>query len=530
MDATAVPDWAASIAGTSSTGGLPSAEVWFDQLAAVFASRLDAVARAAVPADIAHLLPAPLAAAPSASAALSASQTAAATQEGLAATLQHTTLAKDPYATSTPSLGCLSSSYISRLKQKQPELLGQVRALSPAGAVHFLLSNLSPASSAADTGNIQRLPFLEDTFDSSTNAYPLLPANPTQALSLQHPLRLIPILNSKGLGSVLPSGQLSLSIKRGLPEALAAALLRAIYRSSLPTQDYYPLLSDPMLVQKCCAFLRGEFDSVNIIDILVSVASITKASIYGPGEASQVLASLSSSLPIALDQSSAIFVCRAFDLYLFFLTGKEEQFSNFHRVEGRHLLAALIDTPAKELRESRLDATGFVRVQLALRDVLQNVQRSARKGLTDYLDVHLANLMRLEVFVDRFLDDAKGNYTDNQQFLHSSLLYRRIAVANIPLLVLNSAESASQAAHAGGVPSSSPRKAPKSRRRDECDQALPYVSGKDLSALDARAWGQNDDLPLPSSPKKPKVPQDQPAADISSEEESDESDDSSSSD
>ena len=62
-------------------------------------------------------------------------------------------------------LGCLSSSYITSLKQKQPDLLDQVRALSPAGAIHHLLSNLSPASSAADTSNIQKLPFLEDSFD-----------------------------------------------------------------------------------------------------------------------------------------------------------------------------------------------------------------------------------------------------------------------------------------------------------------------------------------------------------------------------
>jgi len=84
-------------------------------------------------------------------------------------------------------------------------------------------------------------------------------------------------------------------------------------------------------------------------------------------------------------------------------------------------------------------------------------------------------------------------------------------------------------AHAGRVPPS-PQKAPESRRRCERDQALPSVSREDLSALGVPAWGQDDDLPLPSSPKKPKVPQEQPAADISSEEESDESDDSSSSD
>ena len=84
-------------------------------------------------------------------------------------------------------------------------------------------------------------------------------------------------------------------------------------------------------------------------------------------------------------------------------------------------------------------------------------------------------------------------------------------------------------AHAGRVPPS-PQKAPESRRRGERDQALPSVSREDLSALGVPAWGQDDDLPLPSSPKKPKVPQEQPASDISSEEESDESDDSSSSD
>ena len=79
-------------------------------------------------------------------------------------------------------------------------------------------------------------------------------------------------------------------------------------------------------------------------------------------------------------------------------------------------------------------------------------------------------------------------------------------------------------------PPPSRRKAPRSRRRDERDKALPSASGKDLSALDVPAWGPDDDLPLPSSPKKAKVAQEQPAVDISSEEESDESDESSSSD
>ena len=58
---------------------------------------------------------------------------------------------------------------------------------------------------------------------------------------------------------------------------------------------------------------------MNIIDILTRVASLTSSSVYGPGDASKPLASLEGTLPFALDQATAAFVCRALDLFLLFL-------------------------------------------------------------------------------------------------------------------------------------------------------------------------------------------------------------------
>ena len=263
---------------------------------------------------------------------------------------------------------------------------------------------------------------------------------------------------------------------------------------------------------------------MNIIDILTRVASLTSSGVYGPGDASKPLASLEGTLPFALDQATAAFVCRALDLFLLFLTGKDQLFSNFFKVQGRHALSALVDTHNKHLFSSALGPATFVRLSMVVRDVLQTLQQRARRGFSDHFDVDISALVGLDFFASSFLDDAKVNYETNERFLTGSSLFRQISAAGVSLAAL---------AHAGGAFSSSLRKAPKRRQRGERGRALPGVSGEDLSALDVPAWGQDDDLPLPSSPKKPKVPQEQPAADISSEEESnesDESDDSSSSD
>ncbi len=60
------------------------------------------------------------------------------------------------------------------------------------------------------------------------------------------------------------------------------------YRSALPASEYTVLLQDLSLVDMCCAFLRGEFEYVNIIGILMKVATITSSSVFGPGDASNV--------------------------------------------------------------------------------------------------------------------------------------------------------------------------------------------------------------------------------------------------
>ena len=273
-------------------------------------------------------------------------------------------------------------------------------------------------------------------------------------------------------------------------------------------------------MEKCCAFLRGEFEYVNIIDILMKVASLTSSSVYGPGDASKPLASLEGTLPFALDQATAAFVCRALDLFLLFITGKDQVFSDFFKVQGRFSLSTLVSTGNKHLFSTALGPAAFVRLSVVVRYVLQTLQQRVRRGFSGHFNVDVSALVGLDFFASSFLDDAKGNYESNERFLTGGSLFRQINCADVSSAIL---------AHAGGVPPS-PHKAPKSRRRRERDQALPGVSREDLSALGVPAWGQDDDLPLPSSPKKPKVPQEQPAADISSEEESDESDDSSSSD
>ena len=515
-----------STAASSSTPQYPSFDAWLIHFSSGFLAGLTQLARDAIPADIAHLLPSQPAPPPSLSAAASpetSSQVAASAAQGFREALASSTLARDPHSQSLPPTGCLSASHLLAIKKKEDEL-EDVRSLSPAGVVHFLFANLSPSSAeATEFRAIQRPPFMLPSFDSSSK-YPTSPTAANDALPPQHVLRILPLLNSKGMLPLLTNGRLSQTIQHGFPEALAAALLRAMYRSALPASEYTILLQDLSLVEKCCAFLRGEFEFVNIIGILTKVASLTSSSVFGPGDASKPLASLEGTLPFALDQSTAVFVCRAFDLFLLFITGKDRVFTDFFKVHGRFALSSLVNTANKHLFSTALGPPAFVRLSILVRGVLQTLQQRSRRGFGDHSEFDIADLVGLDFFASSFLEDAKSNYNDNERYFADGALFRLVNSADVSSAILT---------HASGAPPPSPRKAPKSRRRDERDQALPGVSGEDLSALDVPAWGQDDDLPLPSSPKKPKVPQEQPAADISSEEESnesDESDDSSSSD
>jgi hypothetical protein len=508
-------------AASSSDPQYPPFDAWLIQFSSGFLANLSQLARDAIPADIAHLLPslpAPPPSAPATASSETSSQVAASAAQGFREALASSTLARDPHSHSLPRTGCLSTSHIRAILKKQDEL-EDVRSLSPAAVVHFLFANLSPSSAeAAEFRTIQRPPFLLPSFSGE---YPPSPTATNDALPPRHIIRLFPLLNSKGMLPLLTNGRLSQTIQHGFPEALAAALLRAMYRSALPASDYTVLLQDLSLVEKCCAFLRGEFEYVNIIAILMKVATLTASSVFGPGDASKPLASLEGTLPFALDQSTAVFVCRAFDLFLLFITGKDRVFSDFFKVHGRFALSSLVNTANKHLFSTALGPPAFVRLSTLVRGVLQTLQQRSRRGFGDHSEFNIADLVGLDFFASSFLEDAKSNYKDNERFFADGALFRLINGADVSSAILT---------HASGAPPPSPRKAPKSRRRDERDQELPSVSGEDRSALEVPAWGHDDDLPLPSSPKKPKVPQEQPAADISSEEESDDSDESDESD
>ena len=261
-------------------------------------------------------------------------------------------------------------------------------------------------------------------------------------------------------------------------EVLAAALLRAIYRSALPASEYTVLLQDLSLVEKCCAFLRGEFEYVNIIAILMKVATLTASSVFGPGDASKPLASLEGTLPFALDQSTAVFVCRAFDLFLLFITGKDRVFSDFFKAHGRFALSSLVNTANKHLFSTALGPPAFVRLSTLVRGVLQTLQQRSRRGFGDHSEFNIADLVGLDFFASSFLEDAKSNYKDNERFFADGALFRLINGADVSSAILT---------HASGAPPPSPRKAPKSRRRDERDQELPSVSGEDRSAIRGHA-------------------------------------------
>ena len=400
-----------STAASSSAPQYPNFDTWLIQFSSGFLANLNQLARDAVPSDIAHLLPSPPAFPPSVSATASpetSSHVAVSAAQGFREALAGSTLARDPHSQSLPRTGCLSANHIRAILKKQDEL-DDVRSLSPAGVVHFLFADLSPSSAeAAELRTIQRPPWMNQSFDS-TDVYPNSPTASHVSLSPQSILRIFPLLNSKGMHPLLTNGLLSQTIKHGFPEALAAALLRAIYRSALPVAEYTVLLQNLSLVEKCCAFLRGEFDHVNIIDILTKVASITSSSVFGPGDASKPLASLEFTLPFALDQSTAAFVCRAFDLFLQFVTGKVQVFSDFFKVQGRFALSSLVSTANKHLFTTALGPPTFVRYSIVVRDVLQTLQERSRRGHGDHSEFNIANLVGLDFFASSFLEDAKSN-------------------------------------------------------------------------------------------------------------------------
>ena len=431
-----------SMAASSSASQFPSFDDWLIEFSKDFLVNLTQVARDAIPADIAHLLPSPPALPPSVSAALSSetnSQVAASAAQGFREALASSTLARDPHSQSLPPTGCLSASYILAIKKREEEL-ADVRSLSPAGVVHFLSSNMSPSSpEAAEFRTSQRAPFMLPSFDPTSTAYPFPPAASHVPLDPQHLLRLLPLLNSKGMQPLLTNGLLSQTIQHGFPEALAAALLRAIYRSVLPVSDYTVLLQDLSLVEKCCAFLRGEFEYVNIIAILTKVASITSSAFFGPGDASKPLASLEGTLPFALDQSTAVFVCRAFDLFLLFITGKDRVFSEFFQVHGRFALSTLVGTANKHLFATDLGPSTFVRYSTVVRGILQTLQQRSRQGLGDHSQFNIADLVGLDFFASSFLEDAKINYESNERFFADGSLFRLIKSSMAPMLVLNAA-------------------------------------------------------------------------------------------
>ena len=116
---------------------------------------------------------------------------------------------------------------------------------------------------------------------------------------------------------------------------------------------------------------------------------------YGPGDASKPLASLEGTLPFALDQAKAAFVCRALDLFLLFITSKDQVFSDFFKVQGRYALSALVGTVNKHLFSTVLDPATFVQLSVIVRDVLQTLQQRVRRGFSDHFDVDISALVGL---------------------------------------------------------------------------------------------------------------------------------------
>ena len=104
-----------STAASSSAPQFPSFDAWLIQFSSDFLANLTQLARDAIPADIAHLLPSPPALPPSVSAASSSetnSQVAASAAQGFREALASSTLARDPHSQSLPPTGCLSASHI----------------------------------------------------------------------------------------------------------------------------------------------------------------------------------------------------------------------------------------------------------------------------------------------------------------------------------------------------------------------------------------------------------------------------------
>ena len=150
-------------AGSDSSPQFPSFDAWLIQFSSGFLSNLTQLAREAIPADIAHLLPTQPVHLPPASAASSSeanTQAAERAAQGFQEAFANSSLARDPHSQSLPPTGCLSASHIRAIKKKEDEL-EEIRSLSPAGVVHFLFTNLSPSSTAAaEFRNIQRPPWM----------------------------------------------------------------------------------------------------------------------------------------------------------------------------------------------------------------------------------------------------------------------------------------------------------------------------------------------------------------------------------
>ena len=128
-------------------------------------------------------------------------------------------------------------------------------------------------------------------------------------------------------------------------------------------------------------------------------------------------------------------------LVVLFITGKDQVFSDFFKVQGRYALSTLVNTANKHLFATALGPAAFVRLSVVVRDVLQTVQQRVRRGLSGHFNVDVSALVGLDFFASSFLDDAKGNYESNERFLTGGSLFRQINCADVSSAIL---------AHAGG--------------------------------------------------------------------------------
>jgi hypothetical protein len=216
-------------AASSSDPQYPPFDAWLIQFSSGFLANLSQLARDAIPADIAHLLPslpAPPPSAPATASSETSSQVAASAAQGFREALASSTLARDPHSHSLPRTGCLSTSHIRAILKKQDEL-EDVRSLSPAAVVHFLFANLSPSSAeAAEFRTIQRPPFLLPSFSGE---YPPSPTATNDALPPQHIIRLFPTGTADLLGA--------LALVKPVGAAEAEPVLAMAVGFDLPGQD-----------------------------------------------------------------------------------------------------------------------------------------------------------------------------------------------------------------------------------------------------------------------------------------------------